>query len=52
MPPCDTELVVIETSVKPPTLPCKAKVFAPFESVLLVTIYSKVIKLPVSSFLR
>ena len=38
--------VEIETSVNPPTSPCKLKTFAPLEASLLVTIYSSVITLP------
>ena len=46
LPPCATDLVVILTSVNPPTVPPKLNVEAPLEASLFVTIYSKIIMLP------
>ena len=45
-PPCDAEFVVIVTSVNPPTLPESVNELAPLDSVLLVTMYSKITILP------
>ena len=47
-PPWADELVVIVTSLKPPTLPDNVNVEAPFASVLFVTMYSKITILPSS----
>ena len=50
-PPCAFEFVVIETSVNPPTELDKVNEVVPFDSVLLVTIYSNITILPSDNFL-
>ena len=50
-PPWELELVVMVTSENPSIFPDNVNALAPFELVVLVTIYSKIIILPSSNFL-
>ena len=45
-PPCEFETVAIVTSENPPILPDKVNELAPFETVMFVTIYSKITIIP------